>query len=137
MMRSVGRPSALSGPSTWRSTRPWPTITSGLPTGCAAAPQEGHAPGRASAHVGVRARQDLISSALATNLSGLRVSLIVGAKHDGEGGPAKKRPLRHLFVCSPLPCASTEPAARCPSHRLGGGPGSSLPVREHHPCPSQ
>jgi hypothetical protein len=53
--------------------------------GCAAAPQQGHDPGRASAHVGIPAHQDLIPNALATNLSGLRVFSTVDAKHDGEG----------------------------------------------------
>jgi hypothetical protein len=39
---------------------------------CVAVYKKGHVPGRASAHVGIRARQDLISSVLATNLGALR-----------------------------------------------------------------
>src|SRR6202012_2493148 len=75
---------AAIGPQSCRSTTPCPTMTSRPPTGRAAAVQHGHVAGRASAHVGIRAIQDLIPSALATNLSLLRVCSM-GAKHDGGG----------------------------------------------------
>jgi hypothetical protein len=85
------------GPRTCRSMSPWPTSTKSPPTGCAAAPQHGHIPGLASAHVGIPAHQDLIPSALATNLSVLRVFLTGGraARRRGRARP-KIRPLRHL-----------------------------------------
>jgi hypothetical protein len=91
---------------------PCPTITSRPPTGRAAAAQHGHVAGRASAHVGIRAIQDLIPSALATNLSMLRVCSM-GAKHDGGGpGPAKRGPLRRSLLRAP---PSTSAATRWPS----------------------
>jgi hypothetical protein len=67
------------------------------PIGCAAAPQHAHVPGRAWAHVGIRSRQDLIPSELATNLVEPRVFSTVDAEHDGEGKPGQRiGPPRHL-----------------------------------------
>ncbi len=81
-------------------------MTKRLPTGCAAAQQPGHDPGRASAHVGIASFQDLIPRGLATNLSGLRV--FRGAKHDGEGESVQRAALfvaygdGALLPCRPL-----------------------------------
>ncbi len=98
-----GVPSCEPGPRTCRCTSPWPTIAKRPPTGCATALQRGHDPGRASAHAGTAAFQDLIPSGLAMNLSALRVFL-TGLKHDGEG----LRPRSALFVAygdgALLPC---------------------------------
>src|SRR5208337_3973925 len=99
----------------------------------------GHVPGRASAHEGSCSRQDLIPSTLGTNLWGLRVSSTGDVKHDGEGGPAKKRPLRHLSrpgaLLSNRPSTGAEP--RWPSSRLGGGPGGLPPDASLPPRPSK
>ena len=105
--------------------------------GCAAARQLGQQPGRASAHVGIRARQDLISSVLAMNLWGLRVSCAVDAKHDGEGGPARMRPLRHLLGALLSAGALHAPRPDDHRHRLGVRPGGSLPVATSPPHPSR
>jgi len=91
-------------------------------------PQQGHWPGRDSAHDGTPSNQDLIPSALATNLSGLRLFFSTGdAKHDGEGGPAKKRPLRHLFgdelSSRPRPVLTPRPD----DHRPGSAAGRDDP----------
>ena len=60
-------------------------------------------------------------------------------KHDGEGGPAKKRPLRHLSrpgaLLSNRPSTGAEP--RWPSSRLGGGPGGLPPDASLPPRPSK
>jgi len=48
-------------------------MTSRAPTGRAGASQQGHRAGRASAQLGICAIQDLIPSALGTNLAELRV----------------------------------------------------------------
>jgi len=62
-------------------------MTSRAPTGRDAEPQQGQLPGRASAHVGVRAIQDLIPSALAMNLRRLRVSSMVSEARRGGARP--------------------------------------------------
>lgn len=82
-----GGPPGDAGPRTCRSTSPCPTMTLRPPSGCAAAPQQGHDPGRAAAHVGTASLQDLIPSGLAMNLSELRVFSTGDAKHGGGGGP--------------------------------------------------
>ena len=82
-------PAADIGPRTCRSTTPCPTMTTRPPTGRAAASQQGQVPGRAAAHVGICAIQDLIPSALATNLVVLRVcSMACEARRRGAR-PAK------------------------------------------------
>jgi len=100
------------GPRTWRSTMPCPTMTSGPPSGCPAAPQHGQAPGRAAAHDGMPSLQALIPSWLATNLWALRFPS-TGAKH---GGSERVRPKRRSLPsptsgsCSPFePPPTPEP----------------------------
>jgi hypothetical protein len=98
--------------------------------------------GRASAHVGIRSRQGLIPSALAINLSGLPVSSTGDAKHDGEGGPAKKRPLRHLSRPGALLSNRPLPAPRRDGHHRGaaraGGDRHRVPRRRHpHRSPAR
>jgi hypothetical protein len=121
-----GVPAAVSGPRTCRSTTPCPTMTSRPPTGRAAASQQGHVAGRASAHVGIRAIQDLIPSAHATNLWLLRVcSIGREARRRGCSRP-KRGPLRR-FPSPPCP-ASTSAATRWPSRparRTSRGAASS------------
>lgn len=72
------------------------------PSGLEGAPQHGHEPGRACAHVGIPAIQDLIPRALATNLSGLRC-FSMPAKHDGEGAPPRDPSPSSFSLCSPSP----------------------------------
>jgi hypothetical protein len=81
---------------------PWPTSTRSFPIGCAAAPQQGHDPGLASAHVGIPAHQDLIPSELATNLSVLRVFSTGDAQHDGEGVPFDRYALFVTYLVTVL-----------------------------------
>ncbi len=114
---------------------PCPTTTSRPPTGRAADPQHGQLAGRASAHVGVRAIQDLIPCALATNLWMLRVASIAREARRRRARPAKARP-------SPSPSfsscpASTRAATRWPSRptrRSPRGERLRLPPRHqvHH-----
>lgn len=70
---TTGRSPGLGGPRCCRSATRCPTITSRPPIGRAAASQHGHRAGLDEAHEGIASHQDSIPSALATNLSGLRV----------------------------------------------------------------
>jgi len=68
------------------------------PTGRAAAVQQGHVAGRASAHVGICATQDLIPSALAMNFSLLRVSSMAReATTEGDARPRIAPPSAFLL----------------------------------------
>jgi hypothetical protein len=72
-----------------------------VPNGCAAAPQHGHDPGRASAQDGIAIRQDLIPSGLAINLVELRSPVSCEARRRGRA-PLKTRPLRHQLLARAL-----------------------------------
>lgn len=80
--------------------------------------------------MGIRSLQDLIPSALGMNLSVLRACLTVGGKHDGEGGPAKKRPLRHLLGALLRPRLYENRAAMAITP--GSPPAGSLRMRRRH-----
>ncbi len=126
-----GVSAASTGPRTCRSTTPWPTMTSRPPTGRPAASQQGHVPGRASAHVGIRAIQDLIPSELATNLWRLRISSMVREARRRGARPPKARPspsLSFSFRAPPL----QEPRGDGHHARLAGRPGDRLRLPPRH-----
>jgi hypothetical protein len=119
---------AAKGPRSCRSTIPCPTMTSRPPTGRAAALQHGHVAGRASAHVGIRAIQDLIPSALATNLSVLRVCSIGREARRRGAWPSKARPSPSLSPPCPALYKRRDPMAIMPGSPLdpGGASGYRL-----------
>lgn len=86
--------------------------------------------------MGIPSSQDLIPSALATNLSVLLLSL--GRKHDGEGGPAKS----YLSViCAALVAPVYSRAAAMPitpARKQPGGNSDLMPPchpSHHEPDP--
>src|SRR5580704_849207 len=129
-------PAASIGPRSCRATTPCPTMTSRPPTGRAAALQPGQVAGRAAAHVGICVIQGLIPSALAMNLSVLRVCSIGREARRRGTRPGQRTTLSVAFLLLRGPSLH---APRRDGHhaRLAGRPGGSPPATASPPCPSR
>ena len=133
-------PAAAIGPRSCRSTTPCPTMTSRPPTGRAALLQHGHVAGRASAHVGIRAIQDLIPSALATNLLVLRVCSMGREARRRGTRPGQRTALSvGLLLLRAPPYMRRAPMAITPGSPAGPGGSVRLPPRHdaHHKVDSR